>query len=92
VKADNFSNEDKMNQHLANLIRDRIGPQQMFFMHPRFEDYENARVLVVDCKRSPMPVYVKDGNMEHFFIRTGAATNELTGNQMQQFIKHRFRQ
>jgi hypothetical protein len=92
VKADNFSNEDKMNQHLVNLIRDRIGPQQMLFMHPRFEDYENARVLVVDCKRSPMLVYVKDGNMEHFFIRTGAATNEFTGNQMQQFIKHRFRQ
>jgi hypothetical protein len=90
LKADNFPNEDKMNLHLVNLIRDRIGPQHMLFIRPRFEDYEGARVLAVECKRSPTPVYVKDGNMEHFFIRTGAATNELTGNQMQQFIKHRF--
>ena len=91
LKADNFPSEDKMNLHLVNLIRDRIGPQHMLYIHPRFEDYENTRVLVVDCKRSPTPVYVKDGNMEHFFIRTGAATNELTGNQMQQFIRQRFR-
>jgi predicted HTH transcriptional regulator len=91
LKEDNFPNEDKMNLHLVNLIRDRIGPQHMLFIRPRFEDYENARVLVVECKRSPTPVYVKDGNMEHFFTRTGAATTELTGNQMQQFIRHRFR-
>jgi hypothetical protein len=90
LKADNFPNEDKMNLHLVNLIRDRIGPQHMLFIRPRFEDYEGTRVLAVECKRSPTPVYVKDGNMEHFFIRTGAATNELTGNQMQQFIRHRF--
>lgn len=91
LKSDNFASEDKMNLHLVNLIRDRIGPQNMLYIHPRFEDYDNERVLVVDCKRSPTPVYVKDGNMEHFFIRTGAATTELTGNQMQQFIKQRFR-
>ena len=91
LKADNFASEDKMNLHLVNLIRDRMGPQNMLYIHPQFEDYENTRALVVDCKRSRTPVYVKDGNMEHFFIRTGAATTELTGNQMQQFIRQRFR-
>ena len=63
----------------------------MLFINPRFESYENTRILIVDCKKSRAPVYVKDGNMEHFFIRTGAATTELTGAQMQQYIKNRFR-
>lgn len=89
-EKDNFSSEDKMNLHFVNLVRGRIGPEHMLYIQPSFEDYENVRVMVVDCKKGRAPVYVKDGKMEHFFIRTGAATTELTGNQMQQFIKHRF--
>jgi hypothetical protein len=46
-----FPNEDKMNLHLVNLVRDRIGPQYMSLIHPRFEDYEDHRVLIVDCTR-----------------------------------------
>ena len=91
LDADKFLSEDKMNLHLINLVRDRIGPQHMLFIHPHFDDYDGARVLIVDCKKSRAPVYVRDGNMEHFFIRTGAATTELTGDKMQQYIKHRFR-
>jgi hypothetical protein len=91
LAEDNFPSEDKMNLHLVNLIRDRIGPQHMLYIHPRFEDCKDERVLLVQCQRSRAPVYVKDGNMEHFFIRTGAATSELTGNRMQEFIKQRFR-
>lgn len=91
LAKDNFSSEDKMNLHLVNLIRDRIGPQHMLYIHPRFEDFHDKRVLLVECQRCRAPVYVKDGNMEHFFIRTGAATSELTGSRMQEFIKQRFR-
>jgi predicted HTH transcriptional regulator len=91
LRADNFSNEDKMNLHLVNLIRDRLGPQNMLFIHFRFDDYDSKRVLIVDCKKSRSPVYVRDGSMEHFYIRIGAATTELSGSQLQQYIKHRFR-
>jgi hypothetical protein len=90
IEADKFVSEDKMNLHLTNLIRDRIGPQHMIFMHPRFEDYKNKRVLVVDCQKAREPVYVKEANREHFYTRTGAATTELTGSQMQQYIRSRF--
>ncbi len=79
-----------MNLHLVNLVRDRIGPQHMLFLNPRFDKYQNARIMVVKCKKGKAPVYVKDGNMEHFFIRTGAAITELTGSKMQEYIKHRF--
>ncbi len=90
IGADKFESEDKMYLHLVNLIKSRIGPHHMMYIQPRFEDYEDARVLVIECSRSKSPVFVKDGNDEHFFIRTGAATASLPGSQMQDFISKRF--
>ena len=90
IEADRFADEDKMYLHLVNIVKDRIGPQHMIYTQPRFDDYENVRVLVVECKKGGAAVFVKDGHVERFYIRTGAATAELTGSQMQEYIKHRF--
>jgi hypothetical protein len=90
IEKDNFANEDKMQLHFGNLIRDRIGPQNMIFVHPHVEDFKGGRVLVVDCKKCREPVFVKDGGKEHFYARTGAATEELTGSQMQQYVRNHF--
>lgn len=90
LDADRFGSEDKMNRHLVNLIRDKMGPQHMNYIHIRFADFKNARVLIVECQRGRAPVYVKDGGMEHFYMRTGAATTELSGSQMQEYTRHHF--
>lgn len=74
----------------ANLIRDRIRPQHMIRIDPFFEDFGGKRVLVVKCGKSREPVFVRDSNKEVFFMRTGAATTELVGNQLQQYIRSRF--
>ncbi len=90
LAADEFENEDRMYLHFVNLVKDRIGPQFMMYVHPRFEDFDGERVFVIECWRSRSPAYVKDGNDEHFYVRTGAATAALSPSQMQDFIKHRF--
>jgi hypothetical protein len=90
ISADDFPNEDKMNLHLVNLVNERVGAQHFLYVHPRFDDFEGVRVMAVDCKPSRSPVFVKDGNTERFYTRTGAATIELTGQQMQAYIKQRF--
>ena len=90
IGVDGFSNEDKMYLHLVNLINGKIGPQHMMHIQPRFDDYDHARVLVVECKKGKAPVYVKDGNNEKFFVRTGASTTELTVSLVQEYIKQRF--
>ena len=90
IEDDKFPNEDKMNLHLVNLIKDRLGPQHMLHIEPRFESVNRKRLLVVTCKRSNVPVYLKEGNTEHFFTRTGPATTELMPSQIQQYIKQRF--
>jgi len=90
LDVDGFANEDKMNLHLVNLINSNIGKQYMMYISPRFEDYESSRAFVVDCQRSRSPVYLKRDKQELFYIRSGASTSELTGGDMQEYIKRRF--
>jgi hypothetical protein len=63
----------------------------MINIHPRFDDYQDVRVMVVECLRGKSPVFVKEGSVERFFVRTGVATIELTGAKMQDYINHRFK-
>jgi hypothetical protein len=90
LAPDGFPDEDRMNLYLVDLLKSRIGAPTMLYIHPRFEDYQDERVLVVECQPSKAPVFVKDGNIERFYIRTGAATTELTASQIQQFTRQRF--
>ncbi len=90
IEVDQFPNEDKMYLHLVNLIKERMGAQHMMYIHPRFDDFDHSRVLVIECSPAKSPMFVKDGQTERFYMRTGAATAELTGNQAQDFIKQRF--
>ena len=89
IEADEFPSEDNMNLHLVNLIKERMGTSSMMYVHPRFDDYHDARVMVLDCVPSKVPVFVKDSALERFYVRTGAATSELTASQTQDFIKQR---
>lgn len=90
LEPDGFPSEDKMNLHLVNLLRDRLGAQHAMFIHPRFDDFEDVRVLTVQCLKGKSPVFVKDGKDERFYVRNGAATLELPPSQTQQYIKSRF--
>ena len=92
IEVDKFPNEDKISLHLVNIVKSRMGPQSMIAMHIHFRDYEDSRVLVVNCAQSQFPVFVKDDNVERFYIRTGPATTELQGNQMNDYIRRRFKQ
>jgi hypothetical protein len=90
IKTDGFPSEDKMSLHLVNIFKDRMGPEAMTAMNIHFDDYEDDRVMAIRCKRSSSPVYVKDDNIERFYIRTGPSTTELTLSQAQSYIKQRF--
>ena len=89
VEVDKFSNEDQMSLHLVNIVKARLGPLAMTEMHVHFENYHDTRVLVVRCPRPMAPVFVKDGDVERFFVRTGPSTTELTASQTQDFIRRR---
>lgn len=90
LEIDDFPNEDKMNLHLVNLLRQRLGSQHLVHVDLSFESVGDKRVLLVKCSPSNLPVYHKDGNIEQFFIRTGAATTELLPSEIQGYLKQRF--
>ncbi len=90
IDADCFANEDRMNLHFSALIKDRIGPQYALHIHPHFADYQDKRVLVVECSASQSPAYVKDGTNEFFFVRNGSSTISLNASQTQDYIRQRF--
>ncbi len=90
VDADSFANEDKMYLHLNNLIKDRIGSKQMLYIHPHMDEFDEKRVLIVECQPSRSPVYLKDGKEQRFYVRSVAATAELKGGEAQDYISHRF--
>lgn len=90
LAADGFPNEDKMGLHLVNLIKDRIGELFMPYVHPHFEEQEGTRILAVRCEQGPKPAFVKDGNVQRFYVRGGNATTELSGNAVTDYVKHRF--
>ncbi len=91
VEADEFASEDKMGLHLVNRVNVRMGPSAMTFAHVRFDEYEERRVMVVECYKSAKPIFVKDGDAEHFYIRTGPSTTQLTPSQTQEYIQQRWK-
>ncbi|MCR4317702.1 MAG: DUF262 domain-containing protein [Planctomycetes bacterium] len=92
IDVDGFGTEDKMSLHLVNIVKSRmLGGQPMTVLHPRFEDKDDCRVMVIKCDKSPTPVYVKDEKVERFYIRTGPSTVELAASQTAEFIQHHFK-
>jgi len=90
LEADKFPNEDKMNLHLINLLKSKLGVPTMLHIKPHFEDFGGKRVLIVDCTPSGQPVYLKNGKEEEFYIRAGASSASLPPSEMNSFIKQRF--
>jgi len=90
LSNDKFENEDKMDLHLGNLIKSQLGVSTMLHIKAHFEDYLGERVLLVECKPSKVPVYLKVGQEEEFYIRAGGSSAKLTPSQMIEYVKQRF--
>jgi hypothetical protein len=90
IQADDFDSEDKMSLHLVNIVKTRMGIPAMTSLHAHFDDHDDSRVMVVKCRKSPIPIFLKDGDTERFYIRTGPSTTELTASQTQDYVKQRF--
>lgn len=89
LERDVFENEDKCRLHFKNLISKHIGADQSKHIRFILVKIDDKTVGVVRCARSEDPVFLKDGNKEHFYIRNGPASDELPVSQALNYIKHR---
>ena len=90
IGADGFANEDKMSLHLTNMVNAKIGGKAWASVHANFGDQDGVRVLVVRCERARSPAYVRDGDGQTFYVRTGVATVALSTSECVEYIKDRF--
>ncbi len=90
LDADNFENADRMTLHLVNLITQRIGSEHAPLISTRYDNVGPRRVLTIECRRSPRPVFMKGERDDMFFIRLLASTAELTARKAQDYIRDNF--
>lgn len=90
LEADNFKNEDKYLLHLTNLINAKLGKAHNLYIHIQLEEYREKKVVVVNCAPARSAIWLAENNSQKFFIRTGASTTELQGQDAQNYIEKRF--
>lgn len=78
---------DKLQLHLRNLIKEKIGELHYPDINYRVIDVNEKLILYIECAASDDPCFL---NEKEFYIRTTPATDKLEGQKMYDYIKRRF--
>jgi len=89
LEQDVFENEDKCKLHFKNLIAEHIGAEFSKYIDFQIYQLDDHTVGVVNCGRSPEPVFLKANKSEVFYIRNGPSSDELPGSKVLNYIKSR---
>ena len=89
IEQDVFENEDKCRLHFKNLVARHIGADFSKYIRFLLIPMDGKTVGVVLCARCSEPVFLKDGNKEHFYIRNGPSSDELPVSKALRYIKNR---
>ncbi|WP_407282606.1 ATP-binding protein [Methanolobus sp. WCC1] len=91
IEEDNFQNNDKFNLHFTNMFGRDIGNEFLPYINAELVNVQDKFVLRVDCSPSDNPVFLKEDATEIFYIRSSAATIEISGRKLLEYINSRFR-
>lgn len=85
------NNKDNYHLLLHNGIRDRIG--KSFFQHLEIQEhsFDGKLVIEIRCEPSKEECYLIADSKERFYLRTGPATDELTGRDLTAYVRDRFK-
>ncbi|MEL6557044.1 MAG: RNA-binding domain-containing protein [Bacteroidota bacterium] len=89
LEADRFENHDKLQLHLTNMIKDRIGPVFFKYINFSIESIDDKDILRIECNPCQRPAYFRDDQTDHFFIRSGPATIDLRLSRVFDYINAR---
>lgn len=79
-------NTDGFENHFNNLFNTMVGPEFRRFVKLVFSDIDGKTVCLTDVEPSHKPVYLKTGEDEDFYIRTGNATTPLKMSEAATYI------
>jgi hypothetical protein len=91
IEKDNFPNTDKFKLHLTNIIKEKIGKNNLHLINFETISSENKKIIKVNCKKSDKPIFLKSGQNEEFYIRTGPSSTQIIGSELINYIENRFK-
>ena len=89
IDMNGFPNEDKYLLHFNSLIKEYIGLEFSKYMDFGIFQVGGKHVLMVTCRPSIDPVFLKISNHESFFIRSGPASLQLSMSKTLKYLKNR---
>ena len=81
------NNSDALLVHLSQLINKYIGKSSNNFIEYDIESLDGVDVCRVDVLPSSHPVFLRDGNNEALFIRSGASAHPLSISDAHEYIE-----
>lgn len=90
LEKDKFENTDKLQLHLSNLIKKRIGKEHSNLIDIEILKVKEKQILKIECTKSRNPVFLKEDYEEQFFVRIGPSTSRLTGRELIEYVKRNF--
>jgi chaperone required for assembly of F1-ATPase len=89
LELDDFENDDKFMLHFTNMVNTKIG--KGFFPLIKYEVQKafGGKVLLIGCRKSPIPVSLKVDNKDVFYVRAGPSTLPMSKNEILEYWKTR---
>ena len=91
IEKDHFQSNDKFNLHFTNLIKEYIGNENLPYLHFELIRVEDKTIMKIDCMKSRKPVFLRFYKDEEFYIRVGAATTQVIGSKLVNYITNNFK-
>ncbi len=89
IEPDQFENEDKYLLHVNNRLQQHVGLAHCARIRYYLAATGERRVLVVHCRPSSQPVFLKMGKEEEFFIRVGPGSRKLSMSEVVAYVSQR---
>ena len=83
--------KDSFENHFVNLISSRMGNQCLKFIEISFTCLEDKEICRVKVYRSGSPVFLKEGIMQEFYVRTGNNSRPFSMPEAVEYIKEHWK-
>ncbi|MBR4225394.1 MAG: ATP-binding protein [Candidatus Methanomethylophilaceae archaeon] len=89
---DSFENLDKMNLHMTNMISSAIGNGYIPYINFKAIEFDEGKYVIrVKCAPAQKAVFLREGKVEQFYVRSGPSSVELTGMNLVNYVNNRNR-
>ncbi|MBI4094881.1 MAG: putative DNA binding domain-containing protein [Candidatus Liptonbacteria bacterium] len=84
-------NADGFENQFTNVFKEVVGPELYRFLKLDFHTIDQKEICAVRVAPSTTPAYMKTGNEEVFYIRTGNSTTPLQVSEVANYVRSRWR-